>query len=88
MADRDDEKKQLIADYHNAFCSEGGKRVLANLKSVAHYNGAYFPHAFVAPNVVGPTDIYEVCREEGKRAMIVHIEAKLRKEPPMKGIEA
>jgi hypothetical protein len=74
--ERQDEFEQLISDYAETFDSEAGKRVLNDMKRRAHYNVAYFP---TAPD--GHTDIYEVCREEGKRAVIVGIEVMLNTEP-------
>ena len=62
--------KQLVKDYKETFGSAFGKRVLDNLKALAHYDGFFWPRS----EKNGHTDIYDVCREAGKRAMISHIE--------------
>lgn len=83
MAEEDD-KIQLISDYHQTFDTPAGKNVLSHMKKLAHYNMAYFPHTKILVDgqvEAGVTDIYEVCREEGKRAVIVHIERWLNKDP-------
>jgi hypothetical protein len=64
--------KQLVKDYKETFGSAFGKRVLENLKKCGHFNSGYVPKG-----TNGHTDIYELCREEGKRAMIIHIERHL-----------
>jgi hypothetical protein len=74
--DKDDEKKQRIIDYNEVFGTPNGKRVLAHLKKLAHYNVAFVPRGND-----GHLDPYEMCREEGKRAVIVHIEMIMNKDP-------
>ena len=64
---------QLVQDYKEAFGSVHGQRVLKNLKALAHYDGFFWPRS----QKDGHTDIYDVCREAGKRAVISHIEMKL-----------
>lgn len=76
--DKDDEKFQSVIDYQTVFCTPEGKRVLEHLKKLAHYNMAFVPRAR------GQVDPYEMCREEGKRAVIVHIETMLNKDPTEK----
>lgn len=66
---------QLVKDYKETFGSAQGKRVLDNLKRLAHYDGFFWPRA-----QDGHTDVYDVCRETGKRAMIAHIELHLNKD--------
>jgi len=80
--DKADEKTQIISDYHEVFDTPGGKNVLNHLKKLAHFNSAFVPRA------EGRIDPYEMCREEGKRAVIVHIEMMLKKDPQeQKGIK-
>lgn len=81
--DRDDKKKQLIHDYRETFGSESGKRVFEHLKQCAKFNVAYLPK-----DNQGRTDIYEMMRQNGKRAVITHIELMLTKDPyEKKGIK-
>jgi hypothetical protein len=61
--------KQQHQDHVETFSTVHGKRVLEELKKLAHFNVAYVPKGSD-----GHIDIYEMCREEGKRAVIVHIE--------------
>jgi len=68
--------RQLIIDYKQTFQSPQGERVLNNLKELAKYRVSYWPNG-----MDGHTDIYEVCREEGKRAVINHILIMLEKNP-------
>jgi hypothetical protein len=65
---------QLTKDYLETFGSIHGQRVLKNLKKLAHYDGFFWPRS----ERDGHTDIYDVCREAGKRAVIAHIEMKLK----------
>ena len=76
--DKEDEKFQSVIDYQQTFGSPEGKRVLDHLKKLAHYNMAF------VPRYGGQVDPYEMCREEGKRAVIVHIETQLNKDPTEK----
>lgn len=76
------DKIQQTIDYQEAFGTPGGKRILENLKRLSHYNTAYVPRG-----VDGYIDSHEMCREEGKRAVIVHIEMILKRDPnKVKGI--
>ena len=72
---------QLTQDYKETFNSVHGKRVLDNLMSLAHYNVAFVPKG-----LDGHVDAYEMCREEGKRSVIVHIERMLNKNPWKEGV--
>ena len=49
--------------------------------SLAHYNAAFVPKG-----LDGHVDVYELCREEGKRSVIVHIERMLNKNPWKEGV--
>ncbi len=74
--DRDDKSKQSMMDFQNTFGSEEGKRVLESLKDMAKYNLAIVPY-----DNNSRIDINAVMRNEGKRAVITHIEAMLGKDP-------
>ena len=68
--------KQQRQDYIETFDTVHGKRVLENLKALAHFNIGY-----VKRDRNDCVDIYDMCREEGKRAMIVQIERILNSDP-------
>ena len=71
-----DNRRQLILDYKNAFETEGGKRVLADLKILSKFDFAVSPI-----DNQGRIDPYMVLRNEGKRAVIIHIERKIKDNP-------
>lgn len=70
--DRDDLKKQQIRDYRETFGTEQGIRVLEHMKKCARYNVAYVPK-----DNLGRVDVNEMMRQDGKRAVIIHIELML-----------
>ncbi len=72
--DKDDKKEQLIRDYNEVFTPIQGQRVLANLKMLSRSEIVAIPKG-----LDGHTDVYAVCREEGMRSVIVHIETMLKK---------
>lgn len=63
-----EEEIQLYVDYKELFGSERGKRVLENLTKVFNFGKSIVPR-----DNNGRIDIFEVMRNEGKRAVIVHI---------------
>ena len=67
---------QLTQDYKETFGSVHGRWVLDNLKMLSHFNTAFVPKGND-----GHVDAFEMCREEGKRSVIVHIERMLNKDP-------
>lgn len=76
MADKDDEQKQLIMDFQNAFTSEGGKRVFAKLIKETKADFCIVPH-----DNLGRIDAFEIMRNEGRRSVIVYIRRMLKKDP-------
>jgi hypothetical protein len=62
------EERQVYIDFKEAFGSIHGQRVLENLKKTF-----YFYESPKPKGVDGHTDIYEVMRCEGKRAVINYI---------------
>ena len=72
--DKDEKQEQLIRDYSEIFASIQGQRVLDNLKRLSRSDIVVIPKGND-----GHTDVYAVCREEGMRSVIVHIETMLRK---------
>ena len=82
--DKEDEKIQLISDYHQTFGTLAGRNVLKHMKKLAHYNTSISPP--VDDN--GRTDPYRVLHKEGQRAVITTIEMWLNKDPhEKKGIK-
>ena len=75
--DKDDKQEQLIRDYSEAFGSVQGQRVWDNLQMLARYKVVRVPK-----DNLGRIDPYAVCREEGMRSVMVHIETMLRKGNP------
>lgn len=74
--DRDDQKRQLIIDYHATFDTEHGKRVFENMKKCARFN-----FAVVFKDSTGRIDPLEMARHEGMRSVIIDIEKHLEKKP-------
>lgn len=71
----DNEARQHIINYKQAFGSEHGKRVIADLKVLARFN-----HALIPLGDNGHIDPYEVMRREGMRSVIIHIETMMNKD--------
>ena len=69
----EEKKEQLIRDYKYIFSIPEGKRVLENLKRLGNYDLSIVP---LDNN--GQVDIYQVMKNEGQRAVIVHILRKIR----------
>lgn len=69
--DREDEQKQLIMDFLNAFASESGKRVLKRLSKLCKENEP----TYVDGNTHGSA------YKEGQRSVILHIRKMLAKNP-------
>jgi hypothetical protein len=68
--------RQLVIDYKQTFETPQGKRVLEHIKKLARFNSSYWP-----VGTDSHTDIYQVCREDGKRAVINHIDIMLTRNP-------
>ena len=68
--------KQQRQDYIETFDTVHGRRVLEDMKKLAHFNASFIPKG-----QDGHIDPYEFLREEGKRAVIVHIERILNSDP-------
>jgi hypothetical protein len=63
-------------DYQNCFATQGGKRVINDLKEFVRWDTSVIPM-----DNNGRTDEYMVMRNEGKRSVIYHIERMLKKKP-------
>ena len=74
MKDRDE--KQLIIDYLQTFEPEAGQRVLDNLKKLSKVLLSTVPMGND-----GKLDPYMMAYQNGQRSVLVHIYAKLRKDP-------
>lgn len=61
-------ERQLAFNYKDCFGTESGKKVIADLKRVFNFELSIIPK-----DNNGMTDIYEICRNEGKRSVILHI---------------
>ena len=68
----EEHKIQNVMDYKYVFTSPEGQRVLEDLKRAMSFNSALIPMG-----VDNHIDVYEVMRNEGKRAVIIYIERKL-----------
>jgi hypothetical protein len=68
-------EKNLVILYKQVFCTEAGKKVLENLRSVFNFDLSVIPK-----DNQGRTDIYEVFRNEGKRSVVLHILKKTEKD--------
>jgi hypothetical protein len=66
------EERQVYIDFREAFGSVHGLRVLENLKKTFHFYESPKPKG-----MDGHTDVYEVMRCEGKRAVITYILKKI-----------
>lgn len=71
--DREDKQKQLIMDFQNTFASEGGKRVLADLRKKSNIDGYFNLEKVFTP--------IQVAFAEGQRSMMMHIYTMLKKDP-------
>lgn len=72
----EDEKKQLIIDYKQTFEAPAGKRVLEDLKKRS--NVLFAPIPFDKENRLDP---YLMVYQNGKRSVMIHIYAQLKKDP-------
>jgi hypothetical protein len=74
MADREDQKKQLIVDYKQTFLTPQGQRVLEDLerKTTLHRSS-------VKPGQ--PIDTNRLIYDEAQRSMILYILQKMGKDP-------
>ncbi len=70
-----DENMKLLIAYKDVFSSPNGKKVLESLKIFAGYNTATMP--FTDGGAIDPL---AVMRNEGKRAVLIHIETMLNKD--------
>ena len=68
------QKKSKALDFQKAFDTDAGKRVRELLKEFTGYGIAKVP-----TDSAGRLDPYELARNEGKRAVMCHIEAMLEK---------
>jgi hypothetical protein len=76
MSDRENKEKQRIMDFRNAFMSEGGVRVLADLRKKARSDFVVTP---LDHN--NRVDICQVMLYNGQRSMITYIDSMLEKDP-------
>jgi hypothetical protein len=74
MADREDQKKQLIIDYKQVFLTPQGERVLEDLTKKTSLKRTTIPES-------GPINKDRILVEEGKRLMILYINTMLDKNP-------
>ena len=72
----DRDEKQTIIYYQQTFEPEAGKRVLDNLKKLSRVLLATVPM-----DNDGKLDPYMMAYQNGQRSVLVHIYAKLRKDP-------
>jgi hypothetical protein len=77
VADKDDKLEQLIRDYTDVFGSVQGQRVWDNLCKLTQYKIVR-----VRRDNLGRIDPYEVCRQEGIRSVMLHIDTMLKKGSP------
>lgn len=66
--DREDKQKQLVMDFQNTFTSEGGKRVLADLRKKSTYDVSS-----ISTDKSRPIDVNRLIYDEGQRAVIIYI---------------
>ena len=71
---RVEKQKEVVRAYQEIFLNQNGKLVLKDLRKLAKLNVAEVPL-----DSLGRIDPYEVMRNEGKRAVLVHIEKQLDK---------
>ncbi len=71
---RQDKKKEIALTFQSVFSKPDGMIVLKELKKLAQSDRAIVPL-----DSLGRIDPYEVMRNEGKRAVIVHIEEQINK---------
>lgn len=71
---RDEEHNRLILDFQKTFDTDSGKRVLEALRKRARMDVSVIP---LDHN--GHIDIYQVMRNEGQKAMMIHIDYMLTK---------
>ena len=74
IAERKKQKKEMALTFQAVFESPNGKVVLKELKRLAGSDVVIVPK-----DAFGRTDPYEVMRNEGKRAVVVHIESQMNK---------
>jgi len=72
----EDDKKQLVIDYHQTFEAPAGQRVLADLKKKSKVLFAPIP---IDKN--GRLDSHMMAYQNGQRSHMIHIYAQLRKDP-------
>jgi len=71
---RAEKQKEIVRAYQEIFLNQNGKLVLKDLRKLAKLNVTEVPL-----DSLGRIDPYEVMRNEGKRAVLVHIEKQLDK---------
>ena len=69
----EEKKEQLIRDYKNTFGSPEGERVLGDLRRHANIDLSIVP-----TDNNGQIDIYQVMKNEGQRAVVIHILRRIR----------
>ena len=74
VEERKKKAKELAQTYQAVFESPNGLLILADLKKLSKFNDAIVP-----VDSQGRIDPYEVMRNEGKRAVMVHIEKQINK---------
>lgn len=72
----EEKKEQVVKDYLEVFTSPHGKRVLVDLRRLSHFDFSVIP-----TGNDGHTDTYDVMRNEGMRAVVIHILRKIEPEP-------
>ena len=72
----DRDEKQTIIDYQQTFGTEAGKRVLDDIKKLSKVLFAIVPY-----DNNGRLDLGAMAYKDGQRSVLVHIYAKLRKDP-------
>lgn len=72
MTPEEEKKEQLKMDYLETFTSPAGKRVLADLRRLSHFDLSIIP-----TGNDGHIDVYNVMRNEGMRAVLIHILRKI-----------
>lgn len=68
----EEKKQQLINDYLETFTSSHGQRVLDDLRRLSGFDFSIIP-----TGNDGHTDVYDVMRNEGMRAVVIHILRKI-----------
>jgi len=68
MTDVEEKQERLNKAYWSVFNSDDGQLILEDLRRLSNYDLSVCP---VGND--GHTDIYDVMRNEGKRAVVVHI---------------